>query len=340
MMKLVCCLATVLVLAACGGSAAPSLSAPPAESSKASPAASAAAQPVTAVDAAPSAAKFTVPYTAFSGAFAALWVAADEGFFAKHGFDVNVQYMDANVAASALISGEVPFAVTPAIVNTILSGGDAVIVAKLVTLPKFSLYAGKDVSRIEDLRGKVLADTQRGSAPDTAMRDMLAKHGLKEGDVQFAYLPNPTAALAAMVAGQASAAVLPAPTTVQARSQGFKEIANTVSENVPGLASPVSTRRSRLKDNPANVKEYLTALKEATAFMKANPARTKITIGKYAKTDVAAEMEETYNAYEATWVTAAVRPEDIAASLRYSSDPRAATSKPEIFFDNSIVETL
>jgi len=116
--------------------------------------------------------KFTVPYTAYSGAFTALWVAADENFFAKQGFDVSVQYMDANVAASALLSGEIPFSSTPAIVNTILSGGDAAIVAKLVSYPNFSLYATKDIQRVEDVKGKVLADTQRGTAPDNAVRDV------------------------------------------------------------------------------------------------------------------------------------------------------------------------
>ncbi len=334
MRTLVCCLTLCLFSAGCGGAAAPA-SAPPASSAIAKPAASNAAASAPAVTT-----KFTVPYTAYSGAFTALWVAADENFFAKQGFDVSVQYMDANVAASALLSGEIPFSSTPAIVNTILSGGDAAIVAKLVSYPNFSLYATKDIQRVEDVKGKVLADTQRGTAPDNAVRDLLAKHGLKEGDLQFAYFPNPTAALAAMVAGQASVGILPAPATVQARNQGFHEITDTVKESVPGLAAAVSTKKARLKDNPASVRAYLTALKEATAFAKANPARTKAIIGKYAKTEVPAEMDETYTAYEPTWVLGPVRVDDVAAALRYSSDPKAASAKPETFFDNSIVESL
>src|SRR6266581_2608756 len=247
MKKLVCCLTLCLLAAACGSAAAPaSAPAPSSPAAKAaSPsevakpasapasAASAAAKPAgsAVAPATPSAAasgqaaakpgqagnKFTIPYTAYSGAFTALWVAADEGFYAKQGFDVTVQYMEANLAATALLSGEVPFSSTPAIVNTILSGGDAVILAKLVSYPKFSLYGNKDIQKVEDLKGKVLADTQRGTAPDNAVRDLLSKHGLKEGDLQFAYFPNPTAALASMVAGQAVAGILPAPTTVQAR---------------------------------------------------------------------------------------------------------------------------
>jgi NitT/TauT family transport system substrate-binding protein len=353
MKKLVCCFLTLGFLAGCGGGAPRPVSSAPAKASSpaseaaakppASSPASAAAKPAASADAAAKPAqgsKFTVPYTAYSGAFTALWVAADENFFAKQGFDVTVQYMDAPVAASALLSGETPFSSTPSIVNSIVAGGDAVILAKLVSYPKFSLYATSAVQKVEDLKGKTLADTQRGTAPDNAVRDLLTKHGVKETDLQWAYFPNPTAALAAMVAGQAAAGILPAPTTAQARSQGFHEVTDTATEMVPGIAAAVSTKRARTKDNPQSVRSYLMALKEATAFAKNNPDRTKAIIGKYAKTDVAAEMEETYRAYEPTWTLAPVTAEDIAVPLKYSSDPRAAAADPKNFFDSSFVQSL
>jgi ABC-type nitrate/sulfonate/bicarbonate transport system substrate-binding protein len=100
-----------------------------------------------------------VPYTAYKGAFTALWVAGDEGMFAKQGFDVSVQYMDAPVAATALLAGETPFSSTPSVVNQIIAGSGVVILAKLVTYPNFSLYANKDIQKVEDQQGKTLADT-------------------------------------------------------------------------------------------------------------------------------------------------------------------------------------
>ena len=356
MMKLVCWISLAMVLAACGG-AAPTAAPPSARPSNISAASASLNKPAAsgaAVSAKPGASgsaaakagsgatptKFTVPFTAVSAAFTGIWVAGDEQFFAKHGFDVTVQYMDASVAATALISGEIPFSSTPAIVNTILSGGNAVIIGKLVSYPNFSLYVKPDIQSVEALKGKVLADTQRGTAPDIGVRALLAKHGLKDTDLEFAYAPNPSAALAILSAGQASAAILPAPVTVQARTAGFKELTNTVKENVPGLAAAISTTKERLKNDPMHVREYLSALKEATAFMKANPDRTKAIIGKYSKTSVQAEKDEAYSAYEPTWVMGPVTLEDIVQSLRYSSDPRAGTANPKTFFDNSIVDAL
>jgi len=284
--------------------------------------------------------KVTVPYTAFSAAFTALWVAADESFFSKRGVQADVRFMESNVAVSAAMSGEIEFASSPQALGAMLSGGDLIFITKLVSVPVFSLYAAKDIQRVEDLKGKVVADTLPGSAPDGALRDLLAKHGLKATDVQLANSATPTTALAAMMAGQTSAAILSAPVTLQARSAGYKELANAAKEGVPGLAAALSAKKSRIADSPAGVRAVLQALKDATAFMKANPARTKAILGKYTKDEKAADLDETYAAYEPYWTAGALRTEDIAALLRYSTDPKAASANPSSFFDNSLVESL
>lgn len=324
-------------LAACGGGAAsPSVAS--------NSGAAAASKPVGAAAASSGAAgtggRITVPYTAFAGAFAALWVAADEGFFERQGIPANVQYMDPNVAVNALMSGEVEFSSSGAAVNSIVSGSDIILVARLITTPLFSLYGTKDIQRVEDLKGKVIADNQAGSAPDNALRDILAKHGLTSTDVQLAYSPNPTAALATLVAGRASAVIVPPPTTVQARNAGFKELTDTATEGIPGIASTISTKKALARERPDRVRAFLQALSDATAYMKSNPAQTKQIIGKYSKDDNPADLDETYKAYLPQWKVSSVTVEDVAAVLRYSSDPKATSADPKTFFDDSIVNSL
>jgi NitT/TauT family transport system substrate-binding protein len=281
-----------------------------------------------------------VPYTAFSASFTALWVAADENLFAKRSVDASVQYMDSNVAAAALLSGEIDICSTPQMIGGILSGGDATFIAKLVSSPVFSLYASKDIQRVEDLKGKVIGDTLPGTAPDNALRDILSKHGLKDTDVKFAHSPNPTTAFATMQAGQAAAAILSAPVTLQARKGGFKELADAGKEGVVGLAAALSVKKSRLKDNPAALRAFLQALQDTYAFMKANPARTKEIIGKYTKTESAADLDETYTAFVPYWQLGAITPADVSAMLRYSTDPKAGSVSPSSFFDNSLIDAL
>src|SRR5262245_39295976 len=49
---------------------------------------------------------FTVSYTQASGAFTPLWVAQEAGIFKKHGLDVTLKMLNSQVAAQALIAGE------------------------------------------------------------------------------------------------------------------------------------------------------------------------------------------------------------------------------------------
>jgi ABC-type nitrate/sulfonate/bicarbonate transport system substrate-binding protein len=318
-------------LAGCGGSAAPAASAPPSQ---------AASRPASAPASPAAARKLTIPYTAPSAAFAALWVAADAGFYAKHSLQVDVRSMDAAAAGPALVSGEVEYAASPSLVGAILSGSDVTFIARLSNYPVFGIYGVKGLTRLEDLKGKVIADTTAGSAPDTALRDVLAKHGLKEGDVQLTHVPNPVAVLAAMQSGKASAGIVPPPVTLQARNAGYTELTTTVKENVFGLSAPISTKKSRLKDNPAEARDVLLALKEATAFMHSNAGQTKTIIGKYTKTEAGPDLDEVYSAFAPIWEVGGIRADDIADSLRYSTDPKAAGANPASFFDNSIAAAL
>src|SRR5713226_4125989 len=220
-----------LLLAACGGTAAPAAPPPSAAASAppASAAGSAAAKPSGA------ATKITIAYTAPAAAFTSLWMAAEENIFGKYGIQADVRNMDSNVVTAAMVSGDLHYSTTPALINAILSGSDVTFFARLTKGPIFGLYTTKAITRVEDLKGKVVADTLAGSAPDIAVDDILERHGMKESDVQLIHTPNAVAEYAALTSGQAVAAILPVPTTLQARNAGFVEVTNTIKEGTPGL---------------------------------------------------------------------------------------------------------
>ncbi len=284
--------------------------------------------------------KFSIAYTAPAAAFTSVWVAAEQNIFGKYGIQADVRNMDSNVVTAALVSGELQFSTTPALVSAVLSGSDVTFFGRLTNGPVFGLYAAKGIARVEDLKGKVIADTLTGSAPDAAVHDILDRHGLKEADVQLIHTPNAVAEFAALQSGQAAAAILPVPTTLQARNAGFVEVTSTVKEGSPGLTASLGTKKARLKDDPASVRAVILAFKEATAFMHSNPDRTKQIIGKYTKTDPGPDLDETYAMYESNWEVGPMRAADIAAALRWLPDPRAATADPASFYDNSLIEAL
>jgi len=66
---------------------------------------------------------FTISYTQASGAFTTLWVAQEAGLFKKHGLEATLKVLNSQVAAQALVAGEVDVISTgPDLVNMRLQG--------------------------------------------------------------------------------------------------------------------------------------------------------------------------------------------------------------------------
>src|SRR5207248_8089826 len=100
-------------------------------------------------------AKLKMPYTSPSAVYAPNWAGAEQGIFLKHGLDVTVSYLETNAVSAALTAGEIDVSPTPSTLNLILSGGDAVLIASLVSAPVFSLYATPAVDNVKALNDKV-----------------------------------------------------------------------------------------------------------------------------------------------------------------------------------------
>ena len=91
---------------------------------------------------------------------AVLWVGVDQGFFRKHGLNVEVIYMRVgSLAASALVSGDVNAVLTSsnAVLNLAAGGLDVVIIGALFQRPEGDFMARPELKRPEDLKGKLIA---------------------------------------------------------------------------------------------------------------------------------------------------------------------------------------
>ena len=80
--------------------------------------------------------KISVGYSAISGDALPAWLAKDAGIFEKNGLDVQpVFFAGGTTAIMALVSADTPIAqlAGPAVVNSVMAGSDATIVAGGVT---------------------------------------------------------------------------------------------------------------------------------------------------------------------------------------------------------------
>src|SRR5438105_3346973 len=156
-----------LVLAACGGGAAPASSAPaPSKPAAASAAASASAKPAGSAETKPAASVAAKPGSAKMAWVALtanqmLWPTAKEaGYFEKYGLNVNLQYIQGSgTATQTQMAGDIDFTnvAGSAVVGAQAAGQDIVMVAGFLNQAIFRIMGAKDINKIADLKGKTIA---------------------------------------------------------------------------------------------------------------------------------------------------------------------------------------
>lgn len=284
-----------------------------------------------------------INYGAVSAGLAPVWVAHDEGFFAKYGLKTDPKLIGAATEVQALLGGSLHIVnCGPELVDARLQGADVVYIAGMVNRFVFSVFSKVDIPKISGLRGRSIGVTQPNSATDFAVRILLKEAGLTPGkDATVLYLKGVPEILAALVQGTVDVGILPPPITLRARRVGLKEILNVTDKNIPMIQAAVGTTRTFLKDKPELVKQYLQAYVETLKFMRTEPDKTKKAIGKYTKTTSQEDLDETYRVLSEVWERIPyVSPAAIQNLLDFSSLPAAKNAKTDQFIDNSFITDL
>jgi NitT/TauT family transport system substrate-binding protein len=101
-----------------------------------------------------------VGYSAISGDALPAWIAKDAGIFEKNGLDVQlVFFTGGTTAVMALVSADTPITqlAGAAVVNSVMAGSDAVLIAGGVTSLNYYLLARPDIKTPEQLKGGSVA---------------------------------------------------------------------------------------------------------------------------------------------------------------------------------------
>ncbi len=112
--------------------------------------------------------------------------------------------------------------------------------------PDHVLVASKEITSIEQLRGKVLGGYTAQATVNTILIELLRRRGLKPDEYKI--LNVGTARLAALTAGNVPAAVLNGLETVKAVRQGFRPLARAADEielATGGLGTAMTSLQSK-----------------------------------------------------------------------------------------------
>ncbi|GLZ08281.1 hypothetical protein Acsp03_57470 [Actinomadura sp. NBRC 104412] len=225
---------------------------------------------------------------------AALYVARDDGLFAKERLKVDIAQVESgNDSIAALASGGAQFADIGFEDLVEMRGqGDTsvVLVRDILDRVTLTLVMRKDVAarkgvtpesplraRLQALRGLKIGITSPGAPTDTYMRYYLRSVGMNpERDVQLIPVGGASSLLAALQKRQIDAYHLSPPTPYVAAEQGFGTVLiDGVKGEVPDLNDFAYTAwgaaRKWAEDNPQTVAAFGRALTAATRKVRSDP---------------------------------------------------------------------
>jgi len=295
----------------------------------------------------PEKADITIAYVSPSAAFTPLFVAAEAGLLAKYGLKGKLQFLSATVAVQGLLAEEVDFCVDgPAFITPRLGGARVKYFGAYMQRYVFQIWGAKEITKIEQLKGKTVAVQVPRGAIDTSTRETLKKYGLiPDIDVKFTYAQQGTPSiLSGIITSKTSAGTLSAPITLEARKAGLNLLADIAELNIPGLQGAYGTTEKFLKSNPNTVYAFSKAMAEGVVLARNDSAGAKKAIGQYVKVTDPEILDASYDAYAPYLeMSLAVRDQVIRAELDYleaKEFSQARNANPREFFDNSFVENL
>ena len=192
-------------------------------------------------------------------------VAQREKLFEREGLDFRVVIplpggSDKMIAALHDDTVDVTHVATTFLVRAALAGSDAVAIAAEFNNPIYSLVARPDISRIGDLKGKLVGMADPAGSIAISMRKLLALRGLRDGDIQVKMIEGTPGRLACLRRGECAAVPLGQPQDLVAVGEGYR-LLGLSTEAVPEfLYTVTAARRSWAQANKDTVTRYVRAL--------------------------------------------------------------------------------
>jgi NitT/TauT family transport system substrate-binding protein len=228
----------------------------------------------------------------------ALYVGIEQGYFGKHGLDVELMSSGINTTlAAALVGGSVQIAApSPTVLLQAVDGGLDLVgiagcgVTSARTAKNIALMVrpGITLTSPRDLEGKKVGVPGLGATLHVMLRYWLTKNGVDPAKVTFIEVPIPNAA-DALHSGSVDALVNGEPAMSRAVSTGAGTVAQYFMADLPPDLPYIvfAATRDWAAKNPTVVTSFQNAIAESAAFTKSDDAKTKEYISKYTKLPLA-----------------------------------------------------
>lgn len=207
-----------------------------------------------------------------------LWVAQEEGFFAREGLEVTVTPTPNSMAQmQGLASGrhDIAFSTIDNVIAYTEGQGE-------VTLPEpadfvavfgaqfgaVRLVARPGITRIEDLRGRKVGVDAATTGYAFVLYRLLEDAGLRRGDYEVVKVGGTAARAEALMAGAIDATILTSPLEIEPEARGCVRLADAVPRLGPYQAVSGVTRRAWAREHETTLVRFIRAYVAALEWLR------------------------------------------------------------------------
>lgn len=208
-----------------------------------------------------------------------------------------------SIAASAdevtpkLVQGEADIAAVPANLASVLynkTQGQVEVLAVNTLGVLYIVENGDTVQSVENLRGKTIYASGKGSTPEYALEYVLSANGIDpETDVTIEWKSEHSECVAAIASSENGVAMLPQPFVATAETQNpsirtaldlteeWDKAQETGENNSALITGVVVARADFAEENPEAVEDFMTRYQESVDYVNSNTEAAAELVGKY-----------------------------------------------------------
>lgn len=281
---------------------------------------------------------------------AVLWVGAEQGFYRKHGLNVEVIYMRVgSLAASALVSGDVHAVLTSsnAVLNLAAGGLDVVIIAALFQRPEGDFMARPEIKKPEDLKGKLVAIQSIGGGGWA--NNMLALDYLNldpdRDNIKFIVLGDQPSRIQALETGRAQASWMGSTFSAPLKKKGYSLLVDLSRAPIPYVGTSLVVRKTAAHQDAKTYEALLKGTIDALRFFQKpeNKPAVMRTMARHLRLNRVEEAETGYHAMLSAY-SSDFRPKPEGLQKIYAilarTNPKLGNLKPESILDPAFIQRI
>ena len=217
--------------------------------------------------------RYAQAYSALRTIFALpLFVAEREGFFIKEGLDFSMVPVNGGGERMVQVlhegSADIAHVATAFLVQSVMSGSDAVAVVAEFNNPVYSLIAKPEIRTYADLKGKLIGVAAENGSITLSIRKLLAMHGIQREDFRARFVDGTPDRLNCLVKADCDAVPIGQPHDFLALRRGFQLIGLST-EAVPEYLYTVTiARRSWAEQNKEALVRYARAMASSFKYIR------------------------------------------------------------------------